>query len=79
MLVLSRVVVVGNSLIFAKLWLKLGGRICILLLNGLNASVGREQCDKIWRNFATLATKIKSLAIIWQCFEPTLANFPCCK
>ena len=38
--------------------------------------------DQIWRNFAQVASKLKSwanffeeLSLIWQNFEPTLANF----
>ena len=39
-----------------------------------------DQCDQIWRNFATLATltriwqKFDSLFFIWQNAEPTLTN-----
>ena len=28
----------------------------------------RQQCDQIWRNFATLAKLYKSLAISWELF-----------
>ena len=42
-----------------------------------------EQCDQIWRNFATLAKFWKALAIlkglfgIWQTFVPNLVNLYC--
>ena len=72
-------------------WGKMG-----LILGLLHAKdkKGVKQCDQIWRNFATFAKHIKTLAkfwgfikySIWQNFEPTLANvlckctnFHCCK
>ena len=33
-----------------------------------------QQCDQIWRNFATLDI-VEVYLSIWQNFEPTLANF----
>ena len=46
-------------------------------------SLAENQCDQIWRNFATLAKfkniwqLYKGLVSIWQTFEPTLENSVC--